>query len=90
MAAYSAHEFADDKWLRLAIERLVMIIGEAASKLTPSIRANNPQIPWSKIIGMRHIIVHDYDEVKLGKLYETSTASIPQLIQELEKLLPGE
>lgn len=43
-----------------AIVRNLQIIGEAAGKLTLTERDTQPQIPWSQIVGMRNILVHEY------------------------------
>jgi uncharacterized protein with HEPN domain len=36
----------------------IQIIGEACNHVTEEIQIAYPEIPWSKIIGMRHILVH--------------------------------
>lgn len=38
----------------------IQIIGEAASKLTPTFCKTHHQVPWPQIIKMRHVLVHDY------------------------------
>lgn len=43
-----------------AIVRNLQIIGEAAGKIPPTERDTQPQIPWSQIVGMRNILVHEY------------------------------
>lgn len=41
----------------------LMHVGEAASGLEATTRARAPEVPWSEIIGMRNILVHEYDSV---------------------------
>jgi len=48
---------------RLAIERLIEIVGEAANHVSKDIIEQNTDIPWSKIIGLRNKIAHDYGEI---------------------------
>ena len=43
-----------------AIVRNLAIIGEAVSKLSDQLRQSQPHIPWSKIIGLRNILIHQY------------------------------
>ena len=52
--------FIQNRIKRLAVERLIEIIGEAANHLSKEIIEHNPDIPWSKIIGLRNKIAHDY------------------------------
>jgi len=49
-----------DDLLNVWVLHHLQIIGEAAYKTTQSFRDQNPQIDWSKIIGTRHVLVHDY------------------------------
>lgn len=41
------------RMLQLALVRLVEIIGEAARRVAPGVRAEHPQIPWAVVAGMR-------------------------------------
>ena len=54
------NSFVNNRIKRLAIERLIQILGEAANHLSKDFMQENQDIPWSKIIGLRNKIVHDY------------------------------
>jgi uncharacterized protein with HEPN domain len=54
--------------LELSLTRLVEIVGEAASKVSPRCQAQCTDIPWSDIIGMRNRIAHGYDVVDVDVL----------------------
>ena len=43
-----------------AVRMRVLEIGEAASVLSASVRALEPEVPWSDIVRMRNILVHRY------------------------------
>jgi uncharacterized protein with HEPN domain len=68
----------------------VTVMGEATKKLSPEFRAQNPQIPWKKIAGMRDKCVHDYRQINSYRVWEIIQTSIPELLQSLEALLPTE
>lgn len=54
-------------------------IGELAKKLsTEYIESDSPKT-WKSICGLRDIIVHDYDSIDLGKLWEISTVDVREL-----------
>ncbi len=53
---------------RLAIERLE-IVGEAANHVSKDIIEQNTDIPWSKIIGLRNKIAHDYGEILTDRIW---------------------
>ena len=78
--------FEDDDILQLAVERLFEILGEAANRIPKEHQEKYPNIPWSKIIGMRNIIIHCYDKVDAEQLFLTIQNDVPSLKKELEKI----
>jgi uncharacterized protein with HEPN domain len=75
--------FLNNRVKRLAVERLIEIIGEAANHVSKEIIENNSEIPWSKIIGLRNKIVHDYGEILTDRIWLIATKSIPELLKQL-------
>ena len=45
------------------------------------------QIPWREMYGLRNRIVHDYEGVNLQLVWEIISEDIPELRDELEKLV---
>ncbi len=83
------HEkFIENKTVRYAIERLLLIVGEAANHVSGEFQEQHPKIEWAQIIGLRNILAHEYGEVKMDKIYLAATKSIPALLEDLEPLLP--
>lgn len=52
-------EYAADLMLRSAVERQIEIVGEAARRVSRPFQSQHPEIPWSKIMGQRHVLAHD-------------------------------
>jgi len=71
----------------LGLEELVENIGEAASRLSSATMDRMPQIAWKQMIGMRHVLVHDYFDVDDAVVLDTVRVSLPSLAQELERIL---
>jgi uncharacterized protein with HEPN domain len=86
-AACSRGDLDRNRMLVLAIVKDVEIVGEAASRMTPSTRAAHPEIPWAEIIGMRNRLTHAYYEVDLDTVWDTVTADLPHLVALLEPLV---
>ena len=59
----SLDELCQDKLTYYGLVKNLEIIGEASYRLTKAFRNAHPDTPWDKIIGMRHILVHDYYNV---------------------------
>ena len=70
-----------------AVIRRYEIMGEAARHLSPEARVALPEIPWRLITGMRNILIHDYDDVDAGTLWDTAQADLPALILRLDSHL---
>lgn len=64
----------------------VEVIGEAAYKITDETRAKRPDIPWKAIIGMRHVLVHGYYQIKPERLMATIESELPPLRELLVTL----
>lgn len=64
----------------------LQILGEAAYKLPVEYRQQHPQIPWAKIMGMRHILVHDYFQIDLEIVWAVVERELPALKEKLQEL----
>jgi len=84
----SVNDISNDRMLNLSLVKLIEIIGEAASRVSPEGQTKYAEIPWGKIIGMRHCLVHGYDDIDFEVLYQTICDDIPPLIAALEKIVP--
>ena len=71
----------DDEMLRLALTKLVEIVGEAAKQVTPETRAEYPAVPWSAAARMRDRLVHHYFDIDLDVLWSTIVVDLPALLQ---------
>jgi len=80
------HQFEKDKMRKLAVERQLEIIGQAANKVTKETQNILKNIPWRNIIGLRNRLAHDYGEILAERIWKISESSIPTLINELEKI----
>lgn len=88
VTASTFDDYASDRMLRGAVERHIEIIGEAARNVSPACRDAHPQIPWIKIVAQRHVLAHEYGEIKDDRIWRVATIHIPELIDTLEKLVP--
>ena len=81
------HDYENTKWLRLAVERSIEIIGEAARKVSDAFRNEQSAIPWSAIIVTRHIISQEYGDIQNDKMWRIATIHVPALLPQLEPII---
>jgi uncharacterized protein with HEPN domain len=90
VAGKSWPEFMDDRVLQYASQHLLQVLGEAASKVSVDYRNQHPEIPWLRIIGLRHRIVHDYPRIEMPKIWSILDEQLEPLIRALVPLVPPE
>jgi uncharacterized protein with HEPN domain len=59
-------------------------IGETAKKLSSEIKQRYPYIDWPKIIGLRNMISHEYEGIRLNITFDIATINIPELLSALD------
>jgi uncharacterized protein with HEPN domain len=77
---------ADDKTID-AVVRNFEIIGEAANRIDPDFRDNNPEIEWKRIRGFRNRIIHDYFGIDYEIVWEIIITYLDELIECLEIII---
>ena len=82
-------ELEQDRMLQDAIVRRLEVVGEAARRLSDEARNELSHIPWSQIIGMQDIILHQGDRIDLDFLWQVATNDLPQLTRQLAPHLPN-
>jgi len=87
VAEKSRIELDLDRALALALVKSIEIIGEAASRISPELRSQSPDIPLTDIVAMRNRLIHAYFDVNLDIVWQTVTDELPPLVKALEKLL---
>lgn len=65
--------------LMRALERALQIVSEACKELPPELRASEPAVPWSDIIGIGNILRHEYHRVRDETLLDILAVHLPAL-----------
>ena len=86
-ASQGEEAFRNDELIQNWVVHHLQIIGEAARALSAEFRNQHAGIPWSKIIGMRNILVHDYFGIDVEVVWRVVERDLPDLKQKIEKLL---
>ena len=73
--------------IRWAITTPLYNIGEHVYYLTDEFKASYPEIPWAKISGLRHRLVHDYDNTNWGLICSIIFEVMPTFYQSASEIL---
>jgi uncharacterized protein with HEPN domain len=73
-----------------AVVRNLEVIGEAVKNIPPQVRALSPNVPWSKIAGMRDILIHVYFNVDVEIVWDVVQTKLTDLKTVTETLLAEE
>jgi uncharacterized protein with HEPN domain len=80
-------EYSSNKMMKMSVERGFQIIGDAARRVSEDLQTEQPEIPWSSIVKHRNVIVHDYADLSLERIWEVIQKDLPALVRDLEKLI---
>ena len=83
----SYDDIQSDSMLFYAVVKNIEIIGEAANNITKELRARHNEVEWSDVIGMRHVLVHDYYNISPTLAWKTAVNNIPILKQQIINII---
>ena len=82
----SKDKFSSNKDKKDANIRRLEIIGEASRNLSNKLKERYKEIEWSKIIGTRNRVIHNYSDVDIDILWKIIKNDIPELKKQVEKI----
>ena len=79
--------FVEDRKTINAVIRSLEVLGEATKHIPSQFRNKHPEIPWSKMAGMRDVLIHDYMGVDLMTVWKVAKERLPEIRPMAEKLV---
>lgn len=65
----------------------LLIIGEAASRLSEDFRRRHQDALWPNIIAMRNILVHEYFGIDHEIVWRTASSEVPSLVSKIKSIM---
>jgi len=84
---YSYQTFVQDRKSQDAVERCLLRLSEAASKLEGSVESVIPDQPWSEIRAVGNILRHEYDRVNPVVIWRIVSEDLNPLKRAVESAL---
>lgn len=75
-----------DETLRWTVTTPLYNIGEHAYQLSDSFKDAHPDIPWVKIAGLRHRLVHDYEGTNWNIIITVLYDVLPDFLAQLQSI----
>lgn len=82
----SFEDFEANKMMCHAVVYNLQCIGESVNRLSDEFTNSYPQIDWPAIAGLRHILVHDYYQVSMYRIWMILQNDLPVLNSFLRSL----
>jgi len=83
----SYKDFSENSMMQNACIRQLGIIGEACNRISDNIKAENTDIEWKAIIGLRNIVIHQYFGVDIHVIWEVIELELPKLKRQMVNLI---
>jgi uncharacterized protein with HEPN domain len=80
----------DNEVLADAIIHRLTVLGRAAARISPSLRAQNSDIHWQRIGDLRKLARQQSSRELVDMVWNTVTEDVPRLVPRLEVLVPPE
>ncbi|MCJ8519487.1 uncharacterized protein with HEPN domain [Pseudorhizobium tarimense] len=85
----SLGELEQDLLHQRAVATTFVLLATAAARiqtLFPDIASEQPETAWSKIQGLRNLVVHQYDRLDWRIIWETVQSYLPKLVRQIDQL----
>ena len=79
----SLDDLRSDRNLEIWVLHHLRVAGEAMTRVSDDLRRSHPEVPWRQVIGMRHVIVHGYDMVRLDIVASVIDNDLPPLREQI-------
>ncbi len=83
----SFDDFINNSMMRFASIKQIEIIGEACNFISEPTKNKFAEIEWKKIIGLRHVLVHEYFGVDTTVIWQIINKDIPDLKMKIQQVL---
>ena len=82
----TAEQVMAEETIRWTITTPLYNIGEQVYNLSDEFKQSHSQIPWAKISGLRHRLVHDYDNTNWSLICTILFDELPEFLTALQDL----
>jgi uncharacterized protein with HEPN domain len=78
--------FQGDEMLQVWVIHHLQVIGEAARGVSQSFKDLHPEVPWSEIVALRNILVHEYFGLNMHQVWTMAHKDLPELEAQVQRI----
>jgi uncharacterized protein with HEPN domain len=82
--------FVSNRMLQAAVQHEILIMGEAASKVSQEFKERHVTIAWAELIQLRNFYIHAYHRVDTERLWKTLNGLVRDVERKLARLIQPE
>ena len=75
-----------DLLLQSAIMAQLMILGEAANRISNDFKSLHPNVEWQKATDMRNVLIHEYFGIEWKIVWDTINEDLPKLKDQIKQI----
>jgi len=80
-------QFLTDTKTQDAAIRNLQILAEATKRIPDEVKEKHPEIDWHGIVGLRNLLVHEYLNINIIRVWEIIEGKLPNLKNRIEIIL---
>lgn len=73
-----------------SVVRRILIVGEAARRLSEEAKSRAPEIEWRNVVDMRNFLMHQYGDVDPRLVWDAVKIDLPRLLAVVQRILDQE
>ena len=90
LADTDKQRFMGSELLQSAVLCQLLIIGEAAARVSEETRARHPEINWTAVVAFRNFAIHAYFAIDWQRVWDAATIDTVVLGQRIKHVLADE
>lgn len=80
------HAFQGDEVLQVWVIHHLQVIGEAVRSVSQSLKDRHLEVPWSQIVALRNILVHEYFGLNMHQVWTMTQRDLPRLEEQVQHI----
>ena len=84
---YDLELFLSDERTKRSVCMTLINIGESVKSLSEDLKQMHPDVRWSSIVGLRDIAAHNYEGLRMERIWGNAIKDVPELLEQVKGIL---